>query len=94
MKKALGEKESKHNSERSESGFIPSWNTYLDFLLNVVIEQDVRVNAMIRQREWEGVESSALCGFLLGFLVSPLLTFQKDSLERRHNTRLVNEDRE
>lgn len=73
---------------------MPSSTTYFDFLLNVVIKQDVRVNAVIRLREREGVESSALCGFLLGLLVTSLLTFQEDSLERRHNTRLVNEDRE
>lgn len=40
------------------------------------------------------MEGPALSGFLLGLLVSPLLSFQEDSLERRHDTRLVNEDKE
>lgn len=76
---------------RSHRELVP--NTYFDFLLDVVIEQDVRVDAVIGLREREGVESSALGAFLLGLLVSPLLSFQEDSLERRHNTRL-NEDKE
>lgn len=40
------------------------------------------------------MEGPALCGFLLGLLVSPLLSLKEDSLERRHDTRLVNTDTE
>lgn len=68
-------------------------HTHFDFLLNVVVEQDVRVDAVVRLREGESVEGPALCGLLLGFLVSPFLSFQEDSLERRHDTRLLNKDR-
>lgn len=31
------------------------YHTHFDFLLNVVIEQDVWVDAVVRLREWEGV---------------------------------------
>lgn len=72
--------------------YIPASLTHFDFLLNVIIEQDVRVDAVVRLREWECVEGPALGGFLLGLLVSPLLSFQEDSLERRHDTRLENEE--
>lgn len=65
--------------------------THFDFLLNIVIKQDVRVNAVVGLREREGVECPALSGFLLGLLVSPLLSFQEDPLERRHDTRLENQ---
>lgn len=65
---------------------------HFDFLLDVVIEQDVRVDAVVRLREREGVEGPALCGLLLGLLVSSLLAFQEDSLERRHDTRLVDKN--
>lgn len=64
-------------------------NTYFDFLLNIVVKQDVRVNAVVRLRQWEGVEGSALCGLLLGLLVPSLFSFQEDSLERRHDPRLL-----
>lgn len=67
---------------------MPRHYTHLDFFLNVVIEQDVRVNAVVRLRQREAVQGPALCGFLLGLLVSPLLSFQEDSLEWRHDTRL------
>lgn len=67
---------------------MPHHYTHLDFFLNVVIEQDVWVDAVVRLRQREGVEGPALCGFLLGLFVSPLLSFQEDSLERRHDTRL------
>lgn len=63
--------------------------TYFDFFLNIVIQQDVRVDAVIRLRQWEGVEGSAFCGFLLGLLVPPLFSFQEDALERRHETGLL-----
>lgn len=62
--------------------------SHLDLLLDVVIEQDVRVDAVVRLRQREGVQGPALCGFLLGLLVPPLLPFQEHSLERRHDTRL------
>lgn len=62
--------------------------SHLDLLLNVVIEQDVRVDAVVRLRQREGVQGPALRGFLLGLLVPPLLPFQEHSLERRHDTRL------
>lgn len=78
----------------SRALYISASHTHFDFLLNVVIEQDVRVDTVVRLREWEGVEGPALSGFLLGLLVSPLLSFQEDSLERRHDTRLVNGDKE
>lgn len=74
--------------------YISASHTHFDLLLNVVIEQDVRVDAVVRLREREGVEGPALSGFLLGLLVSPLLSFQEDSLEWRHDTRLVNENKE
>lgn len=35
------------------------------------------------------MEGPALGSFLLGLLVSPLLSFQEDPLEWRHDTRLV-----
>lgn len=49
---------------------------------------------MVRLREWEGAEGPALGGLLLVLLVPPLLSFQEDSLERRHNTRLRSKERE
>lgn len=61
---------------------------HFDFLLDVVIEQDVGVDAVVRLREREGVQGPALGGFLLALLLSPLLSFQEDPLERRHDTRL------
>ena len=68
----------------------PPWAPWphLDFLLDVVVEQDVRVDAVIWQGEGEGVEDTPLCGLLLGLLVTTLLSLQKHPLERRHDSRL------
>lgn len=67
---------------------------YLNFLLNVVIEQNVWVDPVVWEREGEGVEGPALSGLLQSLLISPLLSFQKHSLERRHNTWLQKEKEE
>lgn len=40
------------------------------------------------------MEGPTLSGLLLGLLVPPLLSFQEDSLERRHDARLVKKDKE
>ena len=40
------------------------------------------------------MEGPPLSGLLLGLLVPPLLSFQENSLERRHDARLVKKDKE
>ena len=67
--------------------------THFDLLLDVVVEQDVGVDAVVGLGQGEGVEGPPLGGLLRGLLVPAALPLQEHALERRHDAAGLTEGR-